>query len=72
MKNKKLLNIEQLEKLTTKRLLAYKNSLMKVHDDIDWEEKYNDSKVEELTKQSKEWQDCYNNVKLILSKRENV
>ncbi len=61
----KLLSKEKLEKLTTKRLLAYKNTLLKVNETSNWDDKT-------LNKESLEWKEVYNNVKQILSKRENI
>lgn len=64
----KFLTKEELEKLTTKRLLAYKNKLMKCPEGYDWEP---DSSYR-ITKQDPKWQEIYSLVKDILSKREHV
>ena len=59
---------EQMQTLTTKRLLAYKNKLMQCHDGPNWDfDKYND-----FDKSSPEWQEIYTNLKEVLSTRENV
>lgn len=62
----KILSFEQLEKLTTKRLLAYKNKLMQVPETPYWDD------PKKITKSSPEWKVCYRALKKILSKRENV
>lgn len=64
----KILTREQLEKLTTKRLLAYKNKLLKVPEEPNWDEA-NNTRINKL---SKEWIDLYSLVKEILSKREHI
>ena len=61
-----LLTKEAMEKLNTKRLLAYKASLLKVHDLPNWD---NDG---ELSKQSPEWIAAYDACKAILNTREHV
>ena len=63
----KLLTKEQLEKLTTKRLLAYKDALMKVPETPNW-----DDPEERLNKTSYEWKITYAAVKGVLSEREHV
>lgn len=63
----KLLTKEQLEKLTTKRLLAYKAALMVVPEKPNWDEE-----EELLNKTSPEWKATYAMVKGILSEREHV
>lgn len=60
-----VLSKEKLEKLTTKRLLAYKNSLLRYHNTSDWDQ-------ETFSKESLEWQETYKIVKEILSAREHV
>ena len=66
----KLLTKEQFEKLNTKRLLTYKNKLMKYPNDqgLDWAD--GDNKV--LCKTDDEWKDCNNALKKILALREHV
>jgi len=51
----KILTREQLEKLTTKRLLAYKNKLMDVHEGPNWDS----DDVVRLNKTSPEWKELY-------------
>lgn len=51
MMNKLFLTKEQMEKLTTKRLLAYKKSLMKYPEGPNWEE----HNVFRMNKQHPEW-----------------
>ena len=60
----KILTREQLEALTTKRLLAYKNKLLKCHDEP--------ASCSELAKSSPEWQELYATCKEILATREHV
>jgi len=64
----KILTREQLEKLTTKRLLAYKNKLMDVHEGPNWDS----DDVVRLNKTSPEWKELYAIVKEILATREHV
>ena len=61
----KLLTKEEMEKLTTERLLAYKNKLMQVVE-------FDDEDSDRMTKSSPEWQSLYANVKSVLSTREHV
>lgn len=67
-----LLSREQLEKLTTKRLLAYKNKLMQVHDSGDWNDYCICFQNEHINKTSPEWQETYQNVKSVLATREHI
>ena len=60
------LSKEELIKLNTKRLLAYKAKLMKFHDTPD------DDAPDSMSKQHPEWKQVYADVKAILSTRENV
>jgi len=63
----KILSRDQLEKLSTKRLLAYKNKMMQVPENENWDEpnvRWN--------KSSPSWQYLYSLVKEILSTREHV
>lgn len=62
----KLLSKEQLEKLTTKRLLAYKTSLLMVYESPDFDN------PNSLSKESQEWKDCYKITKDILATREHI
>lgn len=64
----KFLTEEHLEKLTTKRLIAYKNKLMAYPEGPSWEE----GNVKRLNKSDDIWKDQYSLVKKILSTRENV
>lgn len=64
----KFLTREQLEKLTTKRFLAYKNKLMDYPETPSWEE----DNVFRMNKQDQRWKDLYAMVKDLLSKREHV
>jgi predicted heme/steroid binding protein len=61
----KILTREQLEKLTTKRLLAYKNKLMDVHEGPNWDE----GSYQGLNKTDEEWKSLYALVKEILAAR---
>ncbi len=67
-----LLSREQLEKLTTKRLLAYKNKLMQVHDSGDWNDYCICFQNEHINKTSPVWQETYQNVKSVLATREHI
>ncbi len=64
----KFLNRNELEKLTTQRLLAYKNKLMKVPESPSWDE--SDDNV--VNKTSSVWIEVYEDVKAILATREHV
>ena len=64
---------EQMQKLNTRRLLAYKNSLMKVPETPDWDYKVEENNVpSQLTKASPEWIETYTALKEILSNREHI
>ena len=63
----KLLNKEQLEKLTTSRLLAYKNKLMMVPETSNWDEP-----TAQITKDTVVWQETYLDLKEVLKTREHV
>lgn len=63
---KKLLDFEQMNKLTTKRLLAYKNSLYKVPENNNYD------RDEVLNKKSIEWIENMKLLKEVLSEREHV
>jgi len=76
MKKRAILSLERLEKLTTKRLLAYRNSLLKC-----WEGRLLevlgggvtlDMYPNELCKSDKEWKESYKQVKTVLATREHV
>lgn len=63
----KLLTEQQMIKLNTQRLLAYKNSLLTVVEDNifdEWNHKIN--------KKDPEWIKTYNTAKKILAKREHI
>lgn len=64
--NNKFLSKDQMEKLTTKRLLAYKNKLMKYHDHPDWDD------LDSISKASDIWKEIYANLKSVLATRENL
>lgn len=64
----KMLSKQELEKLTTKRLLAYKNKLMQVPEGPSFDE----DNVDRMNKQNVEWQHAYFLVKEVLSTREHV
>lgn len=61
------LSKEQMEKLTTKRLLAYKNKLMKVPEEASWGDPNG-----QLNKSDPEWQRIYTELKEVLATREHV
>lgn len=64
----KLLKKEQLEKLTTVRLLAYKNKLMSVWDHPNWEREYDKG----LSKEDPDWKQAYQDLKEVLKLREHI
>jgi hypothetical protein len=74
----KILTRQEMEKLNTKRLLAYKNRLLKVRDattcaDSDCETEIKDLEATNaLTKSSPIWIETYAAVKDILSTREHI
>lgn len=59
---------EQLEKLNTKRLLAYKSALMKCPEGPNWDECDDDR----MNKSRPDWQAQYALVKEILATREHI
>lgn len=64
--NNFFLSKEQMSKLTTQRLLAYKKKLYKYPEGPDWETDDN------MNKSRPEWQEAYKNIKEVLSSREHV
>ncbi len=69
----KLLSKEELKKLTTKRLLAYRNAIYKVPETPDWDGgMVSNPEDSQLNKTDPEWQETIRNVKEILDTRENV
>lgn len=74
----KLLTKEEMEKLSTKRLLAYKAKLLTVQDNppCSCADRYCDYFDERdyslFTKSHPDWKELYNNVKSILNNREHV
>lgn len=64
----KFLSKAELEKLTTKRLLAYKNQLMTAVETPNWDECDDDR----VNKTHPEWNQVYRDVKEVLATRENV
>lgn len=60
------LSKDQMEKLTTKRLLAYKTKLMSYHETPDWND------PDSICKTSDSWKKVYANLKTILATRENL
>ena len=70
MRKSSLLTTEQMEDLTTNRLLAYKNRLYKVHEHEHWS--CPDGNQWHVTKESPEWKAAVASAKAIRAKRENV
>ena len=70
----KILDEKTLKKLTTKRLLAYKETLYRAREYPSWELTIygGDNANKEITKDQPEWQAAMGMVKAILSKREHV
>jgi len=64
--NNTFLSIEQMNKLTTKRLLAYKNKLMSYHETSDWDD------IDSISKSSDSWKEVYANIKTVLATKENL
>lgn len=62
----KLLSKDKLQKLTTSRLLAYKNALLKVPETPNW---YEDTS---MSKMNPKWIETYTCVKEILSSRKHI
>ena len=75
----KILSRQEIEKLPTKRLLSYKNRLLRVSDgtcdcgfsDCD-HERERLLKEGAFIKSSPQWQELYNNVKEVLNTREHI
>lgn len=66
----KILTSEQLEKLTTKRLLAYRNKFLAVPDCCAPECLCDASEV--MSKIHRQWQRTYSELKTVLATREHV
>jgi len=62
------LTFDQLSALTTKRLLAYKNKIMRYPENPNWDE----CDFNRMNKKHPEWQTTYKNIKYILSTREHI
>ena len=62
------LSTNEMEKLNTKRLLAYKTKLMKANDGPDRDAVAADN----FNKAHPDWQAAYENVKTVLNTREHV
>ena len=65
----KYLSKEEMEKLTTRRLLAYRNRLLKCRETYSED---NDLNKSETVKESSEWQENYKLTKTVLACREHV
>lgn len=68
-------NLNKLEKLSTKRLLAYLHSLQRCEESIelsDWNKNEVDSAKGIIFKSSEEWKLQYNLVKKVLATRPNI
>jgi len=70
--HKKLLSREEMEKLSTKRLLAYKNSLYKYPEGPSYEEQHYGGKDYGLYKSHPNWQAAMKLAKEVLAERENI
>jgi hypothetical protein len=72
----KFLSKEEMEKLPTKRLLAYKAKLLTVNDDFCWcGDRSCDIEKQDPNRFNKShptWQELYNNVKSVLNTREHI
>ena len=60
------LSKDQMKKLSTKRLLAYKAKLMSYHETPDWDD------PNSICKASDSWKEAYTNLKAGLSTKENL
>jgi len=69
METERILSAEQMKKLTTKRLLGYRNALLACHDTKHDEAGPND---DELTKDMPEWAAAHDAVIAELNQREHV
>jgi hypothetical protein len=67
----KFLTVEQMEKLSTKRLLAYKNSLYRVPEGPSHEETMYGGTDHDMHKQRPEWKKALVAAKSVLANREN-
>jgi hypothetical protein len=56
---------EEMQRLPTKRLLAYKNSIMKWHETSNWDDPTG-SKLDEV------WKKAHQDLKEVLSTREHI
>lgn len=63
-----ILSKDQMERLTTKRLLAYRDSLLTWHETCHYDDDYDESKC----KAGQLWKATYATVKEVLAKREHV
>lgn len=68
----KILSFAEMEKLTTQRLLAYRESLYKVPEGPSHEETLYGGKDTSLHKQTPEWRAAMASLKAVLAKREHV
>lgn len=70
--HKKLLSREEIERLTTKRLLAYRNSLYKYPEGPSYDEQFFGGKDYGLYKSHPAWKAAMKNVKSVLDQREHI
>lgn len=61
----------QMEKLNTKRLLAYKSKLM-TYPETGCGYENCDCSIDIVSKEHSEWKEAYNNIKEILATREHI
>lgn len=59
---------EKMEKLTTRRLIEYRNKLLSYPENANWEM----SGSARITKMHPSWQEAYVNIKAVLATREHV
>ena len=71
-RNLQFLTFEEMQSLTTPRLLAYKNSLYKVPEGPSYEETMYGGQDHEMHKQRPDWKVAVAAVKAILATREHV
>jgi len=68
MRRLKILTDSQMKLLSTPRLIAYKNRLLRVHESPDWD----CMGIQQMSKQHPQWKQCYAECKAILGARPHV
>jgi len=68
----KLLTESELEKLSTRNLLAYLRSLHSCHETPDWDDDWHTGRAGKIVKSSQAWKDNHALTKKVLAKREHI